>query len=126
MTSDHLLTTYNNELIAGTAVLKKYPQGVIISGVGIIKNDREVTFIKESYTNEFKNIRSIPMIKWEIIKKLIMEGYHRFDLGTILIAKNQITKTGYNGNIVEYTNSFDLVINDLLYKFNGFAKKKPK
>lgn len=126
MTSDHLLTTYNNELIAGTEILKKYPKGVIISGVGIIKNDREVTFIKESYTNEFKSIRSIPMIKWEIMKKLIMEGYSRFDLGTIFVAKNQITKTGYNGNIVEYTNSFDLVINELLYKFNGFSKKKPK
>ena len=126
MTSDHLLTEYNNELIAGTAVLKKYPKGVVISGAAIIKNDREVSFVKECYTNEFKHIRSVPMIKWEIMKKLITEGYHRFDLGDIVIAKNQITKTGYNGNIVEYTNSFDLVINDLLYKFNGFAKKRPK
>ena len=126
MTSDHLLTTYNNELINGTNILKKYPSGVIISGVGIIKNQREVIFIKECYTNEFKYIRSVPMIKWEIMKKAIMEGYHRFDLGDIVITKNQITKTGYNGNIIEYSNSFDLVINELLYKFNGFAKKRPK
>ncbi len=126
MNSDHLLTTYNQELIKGTEVLKKYPQGVIISGVAILRSDREVSFIKECYTNEFRQIRSIPFIKWEIMKKLIVSGYHRFDLGNIVIAKNQITKTGYNGNIIEYTNSFDLVINDLLYKFNGFGKKKPR
>ncbi len=126
MTSDRLLTTYNNELANGTMILKKYPNGVIISGVAIITNGREVTFIKECYTNEFKHIRSIPMIKWEIMKKQILSGYQLFDLGDIVIAKNQITKTGYNGNIIEYTNSFDLVINDLLYKLNNFSKKKPK
>ncbi len=126
MNSDHLLTTYNNELIAGTAILKKYPQGIIIAGVAIIRDKRGATFIKECYTKEFQHIRSVPMIKWEIMKKLITEGCYRFDLGDIVVAKNQITKTGYNGNIIEYTNSFDLVINDLLYKFNGFAKKKPK
>lgn len=126
MNSDRLLTTYNNELINGTKILKDYPNGVIISGVGIIKNGNVIYFIKECYINEFKYIRSIPMIKWEIIKKLITEGYSTFDLGDISITKNQITKTGYNGNIIEYTNSFDLIVNDMLYKLNGFAKKRPK
>lgn len=123
MTSDRLLTTYNNELAAGTTILKNYPTGIIISGVAIIDNKKEITFIKECYTNEFKHIRSVPMIKWEIIKQKINRGYRVFDLGDITITKNQITKTGYNGDIIEYSNSFDLVINDMLYKLNGFAKK---
>ena len=126
MNSDKLLTTYNNELANGTKLLKNYPNGVIISGVAVIINKKEVIFIKECYTNEFKEIRSVPMIKWEIIKKQIANGYQIFDLGDIVIAKNQITKTGYNGNIIEYTNSFDLVMNDLLYKLNDFAKKISK
>lgn len=126
MNSDRLLTTYNNELANGTQILKNYPNGVIISGVAIIKNAKEVSFIKECYTSEFKHIRSVPIIKWEIIKKQITEGYKLFDLGDIVITKNQITKTGYNGNIIEYTNSFDLIINDMLYKLNGFAKKHLK
>lgn len=121
MTSDKLLTTYNNEIINSTNLFTKYPKGIIISGVAIITNKREVTFIKECYSNEFKHIRSVPMIKWEIIKKYLTEGYHKFDLGDINITKNQITKTGYNGNIVEYSNSFDLVINELLYKLNNFG-----
>ena len=90
---------------------------------GILDNGKEITFVKECYTNEFKHIRSIPMIKWEIIKKHIARGNHCFDLGDIVITKNQITKTGYNGDIVEYSNSFDLVINDMLYKLNGIANK---
>ena len=123
MTSDKLITKYNNEIMNGTFLLQKYPKGVIISGVGIIDNGKEITFVKECYTNEFKHIRSIPMIKWEIIKKHIARGNHCFDLGDIVITKNQITKTGYNGDIVEYSNSFDLVINDMLYKLNGIANK---
>ncbi len=126
MTSDKLITNYNNEITNGTILFQNYPNGVVISGVAIITNQREVSFIKESYSNKFKNIRSIPMIKWEIIKKQIDNGYCLFDLGDIIITKNQITKTGYNGNIIEYSNSFDLVINDMLYKLNGFSKKMPK
>lgn len=126
MTSDKLITNYSNEILNGSNLFKDHPNGVIISAVAVITNQKEVTFIKECYTNEFKNIRSVPMIKWEIIKKHISNGYKTFDLGDIYITKNQITKTGYNGNIIEYSNSFDLVINEMLYKLNNFAKKAPK
>ena len=121
--SDRLVTTYNNEIIKATNLLMKYPKGIIISGVGIITNQREVIFIKECFSDEFKHIRSIPIIKWEIIKKSIELGYRTFDLGDVKIAKNQITKTGYNGDIIEYSNNFDLIINDMLYKLNGFTSK---
>lgn len=124
MTSDKLITNYNTEIINGTNLFKTHPEGVIISAVAVITNQKEVTFIKECYTDEFKHIRSVPMIKWEIIKKHISNGYKKFDLGDVSITKNQITKTGYNGEIIEYSNSFDLVINEMLYKLNGFAKKK--
>ena len=123
MNSDRLITKYNNEIMNGTYLLQKYPSGAIIAGIGIITNGKEVIFVKECYTNEFKHIRSIPLIKWEIMKKYINMGYKKFDLGDITIAKNQITKTGYNGDIIEYTNAFDLVLNDMLYKLNGIAKK---
>lgn len=126
MTSDRLITTYNNEIINGSNLFTTHPDGVIIAGVAVIHNKKEVTFVKECYTNEFKHIRSVPMIKWEIMKKHISNGNKKFDLGDVAITKNQITKTGYNGNIVEYSNSFDLVINEMLYKLNGFAKKVSK
>ena len=130
MTSDKLIDRYKREMIIATEFAKNYPKGVIVSGVATITNGTEVYFIKECYVKEFKNIRSVPIIKWEIIKQQINNGYHIFDLGDVNFTKNQITKAGYNGTIIEYSNSFDLVINDLLYKLNGFAKKnysdKPK
>ena len=123
MDSDKILTKYKNEIMNGTHILQKYPKGIIIAAVAIITNKREITFIKECYTDEFKHIRSVPLIKWEIIKKYISTGYKKFDLGNVTISKNQITKTGYNGDIIEYSNSFDLVINDMLYKLNGITKR---
>jgi len=122
MNSDKLLNKYKNEIMNGTYLLQKYPKGVTIAAVAIIDNGQEVTFIKECYTNEFKHIRSVPTIKWEIIKKYITIGRKKFDLGDVVITKNQITKTGYNGDIIEYSNSFDLVINEMLYKLNGITK----
>lgn len=122
MESDRAITKYKNEIMNGTYLLQKYPTGIIISAVAVITNGREVSFVKECYTNEFKHIRSVPIIKWEIIKKHMNEGYKIFDFGDVTITKNQITKTGYNGNIIEYSNSFDLVINDMLYKLNGISR----
>ena len=124
MISDKVINTYKNEMIRGTELAKQYPNGVIISGVAIITNGREVSFVKECYNNSFKDIRSTTIVKWEIMKQQIRNGYHIFDLGDVVITKNQITKTGYNGTIIEYSNSFDLVINDLLYKLGGHGKKK--
>lgn len=126
MTSDRLLTKYHNEIINGTNIYKLYPQGLIISTVGIITNKKEVTFITEGYNKEFNYIRSISMIKWEIIKKHILNGYNTFDLGFISINNTYNTKNGFNGNIIEYSNTFDLPINDMFYKLNNYAKKAPK
>ena len=112
------------EIINGTNIYKMYPQGSILSAVGIINNQKEIIFITEGYNKDFKHIRSIPMIKWEIIKKYISNGCTKFDLGDISISKNYTTKSGYNGNIIEYSNTFDLVINDMMYKLNNMTKKK--
>lgn len=124
MTSDKLITKYSNEIINGTNIYKLYPQGGILSTVGIINNQREIIFITDGYNKNFEHIRSIPIIKWEIIKKYISKGCTKFDLGDISISKTYTTKSGYNGNIVEYSNTFDLIINDMMYKLNNFVKKK--
>ena len=126
MTSDSLLTRYHSEIINGTNIYTKYPDGIIISTVGIITNKKDVIFVTEGYNNNFKNIRSIPMIKWEIIKKQLANNYKTFDLGHISIENTYTSKKGFNGDIIEYSNTFDLPINDMLYKINNFVKKGPK
>ena len=126
MTSDRLLSKYHQEIINGTNIYKLYPSGTILSAVGIITNKKDVTFITEGYKEEFKNIRSISMIKWEIIKKLLSYNYKTFDLGNISVNNTYTTKAGFNGNIIEYSNTFDLPINEMLYKINNFMKKDQK
>ena len=126
MTSDSLLTRYHSEIINGTNIYTTYPDGIVISAVGIIANKKDIIFVTEGYNNNFKNIRSIPMIKWEIIKKQLANNYKTFDLGHISIENTYPSKKGFNGNIIEYSNTFDLPINDMLYKINNFVKKEPK
>ena len=63
----------------------------------------------------------MPILKWEIIKKYINLGYSKFDLGEIdkSINNNYSTNQGFNGSIIECSNDFDLVINEMLYKLNN-------
>ena len=126
ITSDKLLSKYHTEIINGTNIYKLHPNGVIISTVGVISNRREISFITEGYSNEFKFIKSISMIKWEIIKNHLSNGYNIFDLGYMSISNNYTTKAGFNGDIIEYANTFDLPINDMLYKLNNLTQKPPK
>ena len=122
--SDKLITKYNKEIINGTNIYKKYPNGIAISAVGVIANNKDVTFVTEGHIEEFKYIRSVCLIKWEIIKKHLTNNYQTFDLGEITTTNKYTTKSGFNGNIIEYSNSFDLPINEMLYKLNNFTKKE--
>ena len=61
-----------------------------------------------------------------VIKKQLSNNYHTFDLGHISISNTYSSKIGFNGDIIEYSNTFDLPINDMLYKINNFVKKDPK
>ncbi len=124
--SDKLLTKYHNEIIHGTDVYKKYPEGIPIAVVGIIENHKEISFITEGYNKEFRSIRSVCLIKWEIIKMKLTNNYNTFDLGDISISNAYSTKAGFNGNIIEYSNTFDLPVNEMLYKINNFTKKQLK
>lgn len=121
MISDKLIIKYNNEIIKATDIYTKYPKGVIISSCLIINNQKEIVFLGEGYNNEFSGYKSMPILKWEIIKKYINLGYSKFDLGKLdnFPGNTYSTNQGFNGNIVEYSNDFDLVINDMLYKLNS-------
>ena len=126
MTSDRLVTKFHNEIINGSNIYKLYPQGIIIGVVGIISNKKDVSFVTEGFDPNFQNIRATSMIKWEIIKKHIQNGYQIFDLGNISINNVYNTKNGFNGNIIEFSNTFDLIINDMFYKLYNYAKKDVK
>lgn len=120
MQSDKLITKYNNEIIKATNVYTKYPKGVIVGAILIIKNNREIYFLDEGYNKDFNGIYSSHLIKWEIIKKYLSLGYKIFNFGYIknMDKKNgdYLFKMGFGGKVYECIGTYDLIINKWLYK----------
>lgn len=121
MKSDRLITKYNNEIIKATNVYTKYPEGVIIGAILIIKNNREIYFLDEGYNKDLSNLYSSHLIKWEIIKQYLSQGYKIFNFGNIKKTNQKngdyIFKMGFGGKVYEYIGTYDLIINKWLYKF---------
>ena len=127
MNSDKKITKYQNEIIKATGVYTKYPKEVIIGGILIIKNNREIYFLDEAYNKDLEKFYSSHLIKWEIIKKYLNEGYKIFNLGSIKsIDKkdgNYTFKMGFGAKVYEYIGTYDLIINSYLYYFAKFIVK---
>ena len=120
MKSDKLITKYNNEIIKATDVYTKYPKGSVVGAILIIKNNREIYFLDEGYNKELGKLYSSHLIKWEIMKKYINEGYKIFNFGNIKNMDkkngNYLFKMGFGGKVYECIGTYDLMINKWLYK----------
>lgn len=120
MKSDKLLTKYNNEIIKATTAYSKYPEETIIGAILIIKNNREIYFLEEAHNKELSNFYSSHLIKWEIIKKYLSQGYKIFNFGNIKNMDkkngNYLFKMGFGGKVYECIGTYDLIINKWLYK----------
>lgn len=120
MKSDRLITKYNGEIIKATNVYTKYPEGVIIGAILIIKNNREIYFLDEGYNKDLANLYSSHLVKWEIIKQYLSQGYKIFNFGNIKNTNQKngdyIFKMGFGGKVYEYIGTYDLIINKWLYK----------
>lgn len=119
MESDKAITKYNNEIIKATNIYTKYNNGTIIGAILIIKSNREIYFMDEAYNKDLAKIYSSHLIKWEIIKKYLDEGYKIFNFGPIKNMDknngNYLFKMGFGGKVYETISSYDLIINKWLY-----------
>lgn len=119
MESDKAITKYNNEIIKATNIYTKYNNGTIIGAILIIKSNREIYFMDEAYNKELAKFYSSHLIKWEIIKKYLDEGYKIFNFGPIKNMDknngNYLFKMGFGGKVYETVGSYDLIINKWLY-----------
>lgn len=133
MASDKRLNKYQNLVIKSSNIYSKYPNELIIATCAIIKTDNTIYFIEEGYNDKLRDIHSLSILKWEIIKKYSKLGYKNFNLGTIPPLKNidnkyygiYLSKIGFNPRIYEYSGTFDLVINRYIYAIiKNLPKKK--
>ena len=125
MNSDRLIVKYKNQIKEASYILNNYPNGLILSTTLILKNNKEIYFFTSGYEEKYRHIRSTELLKWEIIKKYNELGYSKFNLGNLsnnINDKNDKyygynkSKLDFNGNIIEYSEVFDLIINEFLYK----------
>jgi len=131
MKSDKLLNKYQNKVIEASQIFSNYPDGLIIGACLVIKTNNTIYFIDEGYNEKLRNIYSLPMLKWEIIKKYNSLNYVNFDLGAVPSLNNNDkyygiyqSKIGFSPQIFEYQGSFDLVINKYIYKILENIKRK--
>ncbi len=123
--SDKLINKYKQKVIEASEIFSKYPDGLIVGTCAIIVHNKCVYFIEEGYEEKLRNIYSIAMLKWEIIKLYSSYGYNIFNLGQIppsLYNKGSkfyglyLSKTSFNPQIFEYCDNLDLVVNKYIYK----------
>lgn len=126
MESDKLVNKYNSEIVKATNLLMKYPNEILVGSVLILRNNREIYFLDEGYNKELNEFYTSHILKWEIIKKYINEGYNIFNFGSIKnMDKNNnsyLFKIGFGGNVYEYIGYYDLIINKWLYKVFKFIE----
>lgn len=124
LVSDKILQKYKKEVINATKIYSKFPNGLIVGTCAIFKNNRQITFFMDGYEEKLREVHSSYILKWEIIKKYMKEGFQIFNLGEISGNRDQknnkyyglyFSKMGFHGEVIEYPGEFDLIIHPTLY-----------
>lgn len=132
METDKVLGQEQSNLVKATSLFQSKPEGIIVGGAIIIKQNQEVSLLIEGFNQNFRTLNPNYYLKWELIKKFNQEGYQYFNLNAIVgefKEKNKYSglnemKLGFSSTAVEYIGDFDYIINNQAYKF--YLKKKLK
>lgn len=128
MQSDKLVDKYDHELLKAIQLNSQYKDGTVVATVGIIKTNNIINFIVDGYDNNLKFIKASYLIKWEIIKEYLKSGYTNFNLGYLPEYQEKfkglyLSKIGFNCNIHKEPGQYNLIINNMIYKFINIADK---
>ena len=120
--SDKIINKYKSKVIEASNISSKFNGSVDVATIALIKQGNTVYFIEEGYEDKLRNIYSLSILKWELIKKFYKEGYTNFNLGFIpLNIKDSkyngiyLSKIGFSPRIYEYSGNYDLVTNKIIY-----------
>lgn len=132
MESDRLITTYKNNLLKATELLKSNPDGIPIGAAMIIKYDNAAYIFTEGIDEEYGYLNASTLLKWQLIDDYNMQGMKYVNLNAIVgDFENQNeysglneSKLGYNSIITEYIGEFDIILNNLMYNWYQRTIKK--
>ena len=124
ISSDKLINKYQTQVIKASNLYSKYPHEITVATCAVIRTNNTIYFIEEGYEEKLRNIYSLNILKWEIIKGYMKKGYKNFNLGNIPMLKDNkddyyyglyFSTASFNPTILEYAGEFDLVMNKYIY-----------
>lgn len=133
MESDKLVSSYKNNMLLATKLLKNHPEGILIGGALVIKYDNAAYIISDGYNEKFSSLNASYLIKWQMISDYNRQGLKYLNMNAVVgefEKKNQYSglnemKLGFNTIVTEYIGEFDLVLNNFTYNlFKSFNKGK--
>ena len=133
MESDKLISSYKNNMLLATELLKNHPEGILIGGALVIKYDNAAYIVSDGYNEKFSSLNASYLIKWQMISDYNRQGLKYLNMNAVVgefEKKNQYSglnemKLGFNTIVTEYIGEFDLVLNNFTYNlFKSFNKEK--
>lgn len=133
MESDKLVSSYKNNMLLATELLKNHPEGILIGGALVIKYDNAAYIVSDGYNEKFSSLNASYLIKWQMISDYNRQGLKYLNMNAVVgefEKKNQYSglnemKLGFNTIVTEYIGEFDLVLNNFTYNlFKSFNKEK--
>lgn len=132
MESDKLVSSYKNNMLMATELLKKYPDGLIIGGAMVVNFDNAAYILTDGFNEKFSSLNASYLIKWQMIMDYNALGYKYLNMNAVVgefEKKNPYSglnemKLGFNTLVTEYIGEFDIVLNNFTYNlYKSFNKK---
>lgn len=133
MESDKLLTSYKNNLLLATELLKKYPEGLVIAGAMSIIYDNAAFIFADGIDETYTSLNANYLLKWRMIDDYNKQNRKYLNLNAIVgefEKKNKYSglnemKLGFNTMVTEYLGEFEIILNNFTYNlYKGLKKNK--
>lgn len=117
--SDEMLATYKKNMLEAINLFQKYPSGIIIAALAVIKYGKKVTFFVGASDEDHKNDYPDYLLRWQLAEYFSRGGYESIDYNGMMGMSNTdydtTLKKELTNSVVEYVGEFDLVINKKTY-----------
>ena len=117
--SDEMLATYKKNMLEAINLFQKYPSGIIIAALAVIKYGKRVTFFVGASDEDHKNDYPDYLLRWQLAEYFSRGGYESIDYNGMMGMSNTdydtTLKKELTNSVVEYVGEFDLVINKKTY-----------
>lgn len=121
--TDKDLNKYRKELIEATKLLRENPEGIITSGILIVKQSDTVTILIDGHYKNYQRFNSKHFLVWNLISFYKKQGFKSFNLGGVSNIMTDSSKyyglnnfkINFGAKMYEYAGDFELIINKRSY-----------